>query len=201
MRVPETVNEPELELAVALGRGISSLLASILRSTAETPANTPPLDEILIGSPSGSPAVEEEGHRNTGFTPVALEGLMPPMVQLNGGPEIALKEENPILGAGIEVIGAGNANCNVAVDKLEMARSEPITMIPSPLPLTLANALWFVLISPLLVSGMIEIWIWANKLGAIVNMARMVTSPTNRDFNVISSPFEVVQTEKQDQRA
>jgi hypothetical protein len=118
---------------------------------------------------------------------------MPPMVQLNGGPEIALKEENPILGAGIDVIGAGKVNCNVAVDKSETARSEPMTMMPSFLPLTLANALWFVLMSPVLVSGIIEIVIWANRLGAIVKSARTVTSPTNRDLNVISSPFKVVQ--------
>ena len=115
------------------------------------------------------------------------------MVQLNGGPEIALKEENPILGAGIDVIGAGKVNCNVAVDKSETARSEPMTMMPSFLPLTLANALWFVLMSPVLVSGIIEIVIWANRLGAIVKSARTVTSPTNRDLNVISSPFKVVQ--------
>src|SRR5262249_15124344 len=104
-----------------------------------------------------------------------------------------LNEENPRLAIGIAVIGAGNVNCNVAVDKSETARSDPMTMMPLFLPSTLANALWFVLMSPVLVWGMIEIWIWANKLGAIVNMARMVTSPTNRDFNVISSPFEVVQ--------
>ena len=193
IRVPEIVKEPEAELAVALGRGTSSLLAAVLRSTAETPENRPPVAEILIGSAVGRPAAVVDEHKNTGFMPVVLEGLIPPVVQLKGGPLTALNEENPALPAGIEVIGAGNANCNVAVDKLEMARSEPITMIPSPLPLTLANALWFVLISPLLVSGMIEIWIWANKLGAIVKSAMMVTSPTNRDFNVISSPFEVVQ--------
>jgi hypothetical protein len=40
---------------------------------------------------------------------------------------------------------------------------------------------------------MIVIVTWANKLGAIANSARMVTSPTHRDFKVISSPFEVVQ--------
>jgi len=193
MRVPETVREPEEELAVALGRGISSLLAVVLRSTAETPANRPPVAEILIGSPVGRPAAVVDEHRNTGFTPVVPEGLIPPVVQLNGGPLTALNEENPVLPAGIEVIGAGNVNCNVAVDKSEMARSEPMTMMPSFLPLVLANASWFVLMSPALVSGMIEIWTWANKLGAIVKSARMVTSPTNRDFKVISSPFEVVQ--------
>jgi hypothetical protein len=121
-----------------------------------------------------------------------LEGLIPPVVQLKGGP-FELNEENPKLPCGIEVIGAGNVNCNVVLPKSEMARSEPMTMMPSFLPLTVANALWFVLMSPALVSGIIEIWTWANKLGAIVKSARMVTSPTNRDFNVISSPFEVVQ--------
>src|ERR1051326_8992350 len=191
IRVPETVNEPEAELAVAFGRGISSLLDAVLRSTAETPANRPPVAEIRIGSALGRS--RPPLHGNTGFTPVVLEGLIPPVVQLNGGPLIALREENPELPAGIEVIGAGNVNCSVAVDKSEMARSEPMTMMPSPLPLTLANALGFVLMSPVLVSGMIEIWIWANKLGAIVKSARMVTSPTNRDFKVIYSPFEVVQ--------
>ena len=34
---------------------------------------------------------------------------------------------------------------------------------------------------------------WANKLGAIAKSTSMVTSPSNRDFNVISSPFEVVE--------
>src|SRR5215831_7363499 len=144
MRVPETVKEPDCELAATFGRGISSLLAVVLRSTAETALNTPPVAEIRIGSPLGRPACAPVSHKNTGFTPDVLEGLIPPVVQLKGGPLIALNEENPELPDGIEVIGAGNVNCNVAVDKSEMARSEPMTIIPSFLPLTVANALWFV---------------------------------------------------------
>ena len=112
IRVPETVKEPEAELAAAFGRGISSLFADVLRSTAETPANTPPVAEIRIGSLVGSPADVEELHRNTGFIPVVPEGLMPPVVQLAPKPGVPnwLNVENPILAAGIEVIGAGNAS-------------------------------------------------------------------------------------------
>src|SRR2546426_9507617 len=99
-----------MEFAAAFGSGISSLLAEVLRSTPETAANTPPTAEILIASPVGSPVAAP--HRNTGFTPDVLEGLMPPVVQLAPDPTVPIwfSVENPALAIGIEVIGAGNVN-------------------------------------------------------------------------------------------
>jgi len=196
MRTPTSLKEPELEFVALPARPgrITSIRCNVVLSKAcPTFANTPLAPEILMGSAVGTPPAG--AHVNTAVA--LVEGLVLPSVQL----PVALAAIDPFalvvagdVCAGAAVIGPGYAILSLVVVRGDVAMSEPTTSTPEPLvPGMAVSALLFVLMSPLSTSGMIVIWTWAKRLGAIAKSTRMVTSPANRDFNVISSPFEVVQ--------